>query len=233
MHLFFFITIVALCYYINMKIDIYVPSNISEIKLQQYQEFEELNNSKNLDQISLTQKMVEIFCGLELKDVVNIRFKDCKSIAEHLNNIFKKEYKLQTQFTLNNVTYGFIPSLDEITLGEYIDLDTYLNDWKNIHKAMCVLYRPVTKSFAGKYSIKEYDSETSDVFLNCPMDIVLGALSFFLSLSEELINLTQNSLMEEMKKTKGYHQYQFLEKNGVGINQYTQLLKATLEGLMK
>lgn len=38
---------------------------------------------------------------------------------------------------------GFLPKLDEITLGEFIDVESNIGDWQNIHKAMAVLYRPV------------------------------------------------------------------------------------------
>ena len=43
-----------------------------------------------------------------------------------------------TRFNLNKVDYGFHPELDEMTLGEYIDLDTFIGDWDNMEKAMNV-----------------------------------------------------------------------------------------------
>ena len=49
----------------------------------------------------------------------------------------------------DEVEFGFIPKLDNISLGEFVDLDSYMSDWDNMHKAMAVLYRPVT--FRKKY----------------------------------------------------------------------------------
>jgi hypothetical protein len=33
-----------------------------------------------------------------------------------------------------------------LVLGEYIDLDAFLGDWDNMHRAMAVLYRPIEKN---------------------------------------------------------------------------------------
>ena len=41
---------------------------------------------------------------------------------------------------MRGVEYGFIPNLDDMSFGEYVDLDTYIGDWQNIHRAMAVLY---------------------------------------------------------------------------------------------
>ena len=86
-------------------------------------------------------------------------------------------------------TFGFIPNLDEMTLGEYIDLDTYFGDWDNMHKAMSVLYRPITKEKGNLYNIEEYDgTKYSDVLKLMPLDVVLGSIFFFYNLSSELFD---------------------------------------------
>ena len=58
---------------------------------------------------------------------------------------------------MNGVEYGFIPDLDELSLGEYIDLDGNISKWEQMHIAMNVLYRPIKNSKAGKYNIVDYD----------------------------------------------------------------------------
>ena len=45
-----------------------------------------------------------------------------KEILEHLNQVFEVN-DLIPRFTLGGIEYGFITQLDEMTLGEYIDLD--------------------------------------------------------------------------------------------------------------
>ena len=43
-------------------------------------------------------------------------------------------------FKLGGIEYGLIPDFDDMSLGEYIDLDTYMGDWENMQIAMNVLY---------------------------------------------------------------------------------------------
>ena len=44
------------------------------------------------------------------------------------------------------LTYGFIPNLSEITMGEYIDIEGHCKEaHNNLHKIMSILYRPIVK----------------------------------------------------------------------------------------
>ena len=105
-----------------MKIEINVPDSLNEITLDQYQRFEKINTEDNQGSTFLLQKMVEIFCNLDLKDVAEIKYKSVQEIIVHLNKSFDIKHKLIPTFNLGGVEYGFIPVLDDMTLGEYVDL---------------------------------------------------------------------------------------------------------------
>ena len=75
-----------------MKLDIVVPSSISEIPLCNYQEFLKLQATSN-DQEFIAQKMVEIFCGLQLKDVVKLKVTSVNELIVHFTKIFKEKPK--------------------------------------------------------------------------------------------------------------------------------------------
>lgn len=214
-----------------MKIEINVPDTLSEITLSQYQKFEKLNTEDNKDSTFLLQKMVEIFCGLELKDVATIKYKSVQVIANHLNKVFDVNHSLIPTFNLKGVEYGFIPVLDDMTLGEYIDLDESLGDWQNMHKAMSVLYRPITYKKGHKYQIEEYKG-TNDTMLQAPLDIVFGAMVFFYNLSNELITTILSYLQKETNNLTT-QQRQLLEQSGVGINRCMQLAKEMLPSLTR
>lgn len=215
-----------------MKVDINVPDSLNEIKLEQYQKFQKLNTKENQESSFLLQKMVELFCNLDLKDVANIKYKSVQEIILHLNKVFEEKNELTPTFTLGGIDFGFIPVLDDMTLGEYIDLDTYLGDWDNMHKAINVLYRPIKVQKNNKYNIEEYGNENySDLLKNTPLNIVMGCLVFFWSLNSELLTITLNYLTQaEGEMTT--EQRQTLETNGVGINQSMDLLKKMLPDLI-
>jgi hypothetical protein len=217
-----------------MKLNIQVPQTLNDVTLGQYQKFAKLNTEENNNTNFLLHKMVEIFCNIDLKDIARIKFTYVQAIINELNKMFDEKTPLVPTFKLHGVEYGFIPKLDDITLGEYIDLDNTLSDWQQMHKAMSVLYRPVTIKKNNRYQIEPYTGdENKDIFLHMPLDVVMGSLLFFWNLSNELLQITLNYLSEEMKENLTTQQRQILEQSGAGINQFTESLKGILPNSMK
>lgn len=209
-----------------MKVKINVPENLSEITLGQYMQFLQIDMDENTKNSFALQKMVEIFCDVNLKDIANIRFSDITTITNQLQHIFQQESKMIPQITLNGVKYGFIPNLDEMSLGEYIDLDNYFHDWDTMDRAMSVLYRPIKFSKNGKYLIEDYDGSDNHIEMrNLPLNVVMGAKVFFYHIGIELLNHIPNFLMEADMTDQ---QVQIFQQNTDGIQAFTDLLRGTL-----
>lgn len=221
-----------------MKVEITIPSSISEIPLMNYQKFLKVQKNSN-DEEFIAQKMIEIFCGIELKEVVKMKLTSINDLVLHFNQIFSVKPKFQPRFKIGGMEYGFIPDLENISFGEYVDLDNYLSNWDDYNKAMAVMYRPITETRKEKYNILEYNgaSEFSEAMKYAPMDIAIGASVFFWTLGSELLTATLNYLKTETKKMTQEQatlaQELSLEKNGVGIQAYTDLLKETLQNMTK
>jgi len=211
-----------------MRVKISVPNDLSEIKLWQYQKFLEIQK-QNKDENFLASKMIEIFCGIELKEAYKMKAKDVHRITGILADMFEQKPVLINRFYLNNIEYGFIPNLDDMTLGEYVDLDTYLPKWEEIEKAMAVLYRPITKTYKGKYQIEDYTAQGQDAYKDMPMSIVFGAMFFFYRLGIDLSKI----MTVYLEQNKDIHSQlsHSLGKNGDGINQFMHSLKGILEDL--
>lgn len=211
-----------------MKIEVIIPNELNEITLEQYQKFLKIQEN-NTDEKFLTSKMIEIFCGLKLSDVLKMKVNDVALITSILSEMLNTQPQLVQRFKMNGIEYGFIPDLDEMSLGEYIDLDTYLSDWENMHRAMAVLYRPIKSKSGKRYNIKEYDAKGFEDMKGMPLDAVLGSIVFFYNLG---IDLSQ-AMMNYLKTTEEEALTRYLnsEQNGVGINQFTHSLKEILQGL--
>jgi len=225
--LFLFKIILKLRYTI-MKAKLNVPTDLSEIKLEQYQSFlkaQELNDNEHF----LEHKAIEIFCHVPEEKIKSIAAHSVTEIAKKISSLFVNETKLVRFFKLNGQQFGFIPDLDEMTFGEYIDVDTYLSDWTNIHYAMNVLYRPISHKKAGRYDLVEYDMDQRDRALQMPMDAVLGSIFFLFNLKKDLLKATLNSLAEEI----GIQQVRLphLDRNGGGTIRSMDSLKETLNEL--
>lgn len=216
-----------------MKIELTIPTTLNDIKLAQYQKFLSIAKD-NEDGEFLQQKMVQIFCGIDLKDVASIRYKDVYEITTNINNLFTKENRFIQRFKMGGVEFGFIPNLDDMSTGEYMDLDTYIVDWDTMHNAMAVLYRPITNKLGNKYQIEEYKGSFTyaDVMRHAPLDVVLGAMVFFYNLGNDLLKSTVNYL-ETNPEVQNILNKHNLENVGDGIQVSMLLLKETLEDLMK
>ena len=111
-----------------MKATLIIPESLIEISLKQYQRYLQASEIEGMGQDFLDRKMVSIFCSMPFSDTLLIRQKDIKETVEHLNNLFEGEQDFQQTFEIKNLKFGFIPSLEDITAGEFADLDTYLGD---------------------------------------------------------------------------------------------------------
>ena len=215
-----------------MKVEIQIPSNLSEVTLEQYQKFTKLNTEANQDSSFLMHKTVEIFCNLNLQDIAKVKFTYVQEILNDINNLFDKKQDLIPTFTHRGIEYGLIPVLDDMTLGEYVDLDENFTDWDTMHKAMAVLYRPVTFKKGDRYQIEEYNGlDNAETMKQIPLDIVMGCMFFFWNLNEELLKTTLNYLSQEVPKELTTEQLQTLVKSGGGISQSMDSLKEMLDDL--
>ena len=211
-----------------MKIELIIPSELSEITLDQYQRYIKIQD-KETDEKFLQSKMLEIFCGIKLTDTMKMKMSDVNAITEILSEMFNSKPKLVQRFKMKGVEYGFIPNLDEISLGEYIDLDTFLGDWDNMHRAMSVLYRPIKDKYGERYNIVDYQAGDGEIMKDMPMDAVISSVLFFYNLGIDLSQAMMNYL-EDSQETR-LVQYLSSDRSGVGISQYTHSLKAILQDL--
>ena len=207
-----------------MKVDINVPESLNEITLYQYQNFEKLIQNNEASHF-VNQKTIEIFCDIELKDVARIKVADTDSLLVHLNTLLQTKPKLTRTFKLGVYEFGFIPKIEDITSGEFIDLETYLGDTETLHKAMAVLFRPIKSKVKDLYIIEEYEAADrySEVLKYMPLDIALGSMLFFWTLLNDCGNALSHYIQNEVEQSE--QAKQVLAKNGVGINQFTQQLK--------
>ena len=210
-----------------MRVEVYIPDTLSEITLGQYQKYLKIQ-SENQDENFLAIKMIEIFCGLRGDTIMAMKAHSIKDITLILTEMFNEKPALVKNFKMNGKTYGFIPKLDDMTFGEYIDLDTYIGDTANLHRAMAVLYRPVKQTYKEKYLIEDYKGGESDIMKDMPMDAVLSSILFFYHLGMELSQTMMNCLQGE---DMDLLQQQLLEENGDGISHFSASLKEILHDL--
>lgn len=217
--------------YINKTL----PQTLGDIPLYKYQEFAKVAQKSEGE--FLERKMVSIFCNVPMNEVVRIKKYSIDNLTAHFNELFKVEPKLIREFTLKSaqgnakIDFGFIPDLEDITLDEYADLDTYINDWEQMHKAMAVCYRPIATKIKDKYIIRDYEGtdEFRDLMRYTPLDAVLSARLFFWTLASELVKSMRICLITEMETEMLQQQKETYRRTGDGTPAFTPSLKEIFE----
>lgn len=212
-----------------MGIEINVPTHQSEITLKQYQKFVSIAEN-NEDDNFIRSKMIEIFCGIPLTEAYKMKMNSVYSVTDILEDVLSAKPTLVNRFVMGGVEYGLIPDFDDMSLGEYIDLDNNVADFQNIQVAMNVLYRPIKDSNKDLYNIVEYTTDNPQKMLDMPLDAVLGSLFFLLNLGMELS--THTILYSNNHQQLENIQRQLISgENGDGMAHFMDSLTAMLQEL--
>ena len=213
-----------------MKINI--PENLNEITIKQFFDFKKCCDTNQDDQY-LRLAMVSIFCDVSVEDIKKISSKDFIDISNQLTNVLKETPTHIERFIINGVSFGFIPNLENITAGEYVELDTLFKDEETYLEQMAVMYRPIVSKHKNLYRIEPFESteKHKDIMIAAPISAYLGSKVFFCNLLNELLESFQLFLIMGGKEVTDLGEV--LAKNGVGINQFIQSLEEVSMNLKK
>ena len=199
-----------------------IPENISDITLHQFQTFVALDKVEGITERDLQIEKVKIFVGLTDEQIDSISETDFKELSKLIDEALNKPAEFQQRFKIKDIEFGFHPNLDRMTTGEYVDLMNYNSEPETLHKLMAILFRPIASQDAFKnYTIDKYNgSERWCEFMKqTPLNVVNGALVFFLNLSKELrANILRYSNQVEHQKA---HKHQIFGLGGDGTQQYS------------
>ena len=220
-----------------MIVEYIIPESWADITIRQYTKFwqsirayEGSNDfiDKVIDRAALH------FCLIDSETYKRLPIDAHNAIHQQLVDMItqKNGIELTKEFELEGIKYGFIPNLETMSYGEYLDLSSYSKStWENLAIIMSILYRPITKThWSGRYDIEPYKGTDDDRIRlfseRLGMDIVFGATGFFLSLQGQLLNDILTSLKEETKRmeTSG-HLKQGSQENGDYIKHSLHLLE--------
>ncbi len=214
----------------NVQIELSVPDALSDITLGQYQKYLKILDQNKDDENAaefINLKTIEIFCNVDFKDVLKIPLGEAEKVLTIINKAFEEKPDIIRHFKLLSVDMGFIPNLERISLGEYIDVENNIVDWQTMHKAMAVLYRPVNFKSREKYTIAPYEpsDEVSELMKEMPLDVAMSSMVFFYDLGMELLKAIPTFIQKNLTEEQTYLLKQTLAQSGVGINQFTHLLE--------
>ena len=190
------------------QVKLRIPTEWSDITIGTYQKYVEIQLAKGSEKKKIIDSLA-LLCGTTTAIVKKMKYKDLLEIMDILKKMIDtepNEEQFRKTFIFKDEEYGFCPNLSAISTGEYIDLEAYCKDdpINNLHVIMSILYRKITFKRGERYAIEEYNPEEfkEELFKDCPMDIALSSLGFFLTLGSVLARISQRYLKVQEKKVQ-------------------------------
>jgi hypothetical protein len=216
-----------------------IPKELKDINLKQ------LELIANIDENSTTQerrlKEIAILCNIDYNELYYS--KDVKTVTNAMNDL-KWFYELTPQdinqdvfeFTHDNINYKLIKEMNELSFGQWVDLDYYISDNQENYWTMTKYIMALCSSINGvdhSYPSTSNDlSKRVSVIENLSLDIVYGYTSYFLKKKNRLKELSQVYSMLNSQNQNGQVIGNPTIKNGDGQQWYMTWLMAMFLGLM-
>lgn len=179
-----------------------------DLTLRRYYELKKLLETEAKDK---EFQIVEIMTGCPISELKKLSFNDWLIVWA------ETEYQLtsmqgDTEFIrpiieLNGTKFG-LPAIEDITIGEFADLDIILsgnNAEAKMAEIAAVLYRPIKSQKGDKIVLVEYDvdgfNERVQLFQDLPLSAIKSANSFFLQSANSYLRSTADSLLN-LEETK-------------------------------
>lgn len=195
-----------------MKVKIKKEGKVKEFKLINNWEdvtlerYIKLIHSENESKCEAALNEIDALTTIPKQLVKQLGVKEVALILNEISQMQKQDSSLNNIISVNGKEYGFHPNFDELTLGEYADIEIlFKNDiYKNLPELMAILYRPITeKGENGVYTIEAYDGNTkirAEEFKQMKAGMVQGALVFFWNLGSSLSNLLPSYFLRTLMK---------------------------------
>ena len=174
------------------EISITIPEKWADVDLNCYQKYiSKIDDIENEDEIVVHS--IASLCGVPQKFVKRLKIEDIKKIYEKLSKIISVPVnkKIYHKIEIKGVKYGFHPNLDDMTLGEFVDIEENSKGGiASFHNILSILYRPIVEEKKDKYNIEPYDTkhlENSKLFKTLSIDVVNGVMIFFYTLGNKLL----------------------------------------------
>jgi hypothetical protein len=197
-----------------------IPNKLEDITLEQVQKVLLIDERQDIEDFAKKVHSVAIMTGNTAEQISSVVISDLEAIYNQIFNMINSQNNAPLKRHLKYLgrEYAFIEDVRDMETGAFIDIDQMCKDGKyaeNLHKIMAILYRPVEAKIGKNYKLKSYVNESTRekeerqaVFLkHMTLDIVRGATSFFLLVTQRCLNIYGESFpiltQETMKAILG------------------------------
>lgn len=186
-------TLCSFSCFIDMNtITVNIPQDLSDITVSQFQRILQLQNETDFDIKAMA--FCSIIYGMTREQVKRSPRKELNFLVTTVEKLIHSEAEFTNRFTLDGIEYGFIPDLDRITAGEWVDLEEAGFHPERYCDLLSILYRPITETIGERYLIEPYKAvNRSEAFKKAPASLIVGALLFFYHIGMDCMLYIQSS----------------------------------------
>ena len=177
-----------------------------------------------LQDLTPTQEAIEsiaLLSTMPKKLVRQLNIADVSIIMQKIKDVENTSAtKFKNIITIEGKDYGFHPDLEELTLGEWADIETFIQKdiQKHLPEICAILYRPVKEKGKDAYIIEAYDGNINvraEKFKRMKAEQVQQALVFFWTFVSVLSRITVSYLTEVIQKIQNQLKQKTSQANGV------------------
>jgi len=191
----------------------------ADVTLEKWMEISDLEEGSKTKQAegtisALSDIPKKLIKELSLRDVAIIMGK-IGELQSNQDTVLKKIIELEGQ------QYAFHPNLDNLTIGEYADIESFIKEGfeKNMPEIMAVLFRPIIEKDKEIYAIAAYDGDIAirtEKFKKMSAEQVQSALVFFWTLGKECLKILPSFLEERTQEIMKEVKEEISPKSGDG-----------------
>tara|TARA_A100001201_G_scaffold125577_2_gene109927 strand:+ start:283 stop:885 length:603 start_codon:yes stop_codon:yes gene_type:complete len=128
---------------------------------------------------------ISVISDIPKKLIKELSIQDVAAIMKYIGELqLEENSSLHQIITIDGKQYGFHPNLEDLTLGEYADIETFIQNGikEKMPEIMAILYRPIVEKEKDVYAIEAYDGNIrvrAELMKKMTAEQVQGALVFF------------------------------------------------------
>ena len=172
--------------------------------------------------IKEAEETIATLSDIPRKLIKELSISDVAIIMKKLSELQSRQDTVLTKvIEIDGIEYGMHPNLDDITLGEYADIESFIKEGleKNMPELMSVLFRPVIERKNEVYTIEAYDGNITiraETMKKMSSEQVQSVLVFFYNFVIGFSKIMPSFLIEQTQEKVEQLQMETLQNAGVG-----------------
>lgn len=180
--------------------------NYNDMSISLWREIREtLEDMGEAGELEVQVALISLLSGMEEDEIRNLPLKEYSDMAAKTRFLIQQPNVKAVRprnLTINGKKYDLVDDVKDLTTGQYIDYQTYMQDnedFKNLAKVLSVFIVPKGKGYNEGYDVEDVIRELDE---HLSIQIALGVCFFFREKYRSWLNLMQASFKRKMMRMR-------------------------------